>query len=138
MYLRFVTEGYRTDYELYGTQGESLVGLYDGLRSAILEVTTDDVRFDDIIRKSAIAFASQETGILIVDNEESPGILFYTFPNGLGKLASQIAAELGIFARNMQVSFQVSPQVLVRLRKIDVEFDIKMLCKPLAVVQNHG
>lgn len=156
MYLRFVTDGYSTNYEMYGAQSESLVGLYDAMRSAILEVTAEAVvvkkssegallgmkdspemfGYDTLENqiKAATSYAHKKTEVFIADTEQGPGTLFYTFPAGLYSLAAEIATKTVSLAKYMQNSFQMSSDILSRLDELDREFYPQMLHKPLAVV----
>lgn len=147
MYLRFVTDGYSTNYEMYGAQSESLVGLYDALRSAILEVTAEVV----VLRRStlaemaslieashdtkpleskvasAMAFATRATKVYIANDEKDPGTLLYIFPAGFGLFAIQTAEETVKFAKDMQSTYHIEPEGLERLNAFDVEFDVSIL-----------
>lgn len=150
MFLRFFAGKFAADFELYGAQAESVTGLYDALRSAIIDVTADAVVLrassDSCIKvmaesaspdakavhdqiAGAIVFATQtvEVYLSLTNDPSSPRTLLYTFADGLGEIADQLAKEVNRWAKEMQTHHQISPAALAFMSGLCTEFDPSVL-----------
>lgn len=153
MFLRFVTEGHVEDYDLYGAQAESVLGLYDSVRSAVLDITANAVVLEDsslsceaalaarapaepmqaerlerLVKETAKAraFASQPTKIYIGTGPiKTPTVTpFFEVKIGLESLARRICKETSAFAESIG---HVEAEAGMIMRELDSEFNPGLL-----------
>jgi hypothetical protein len=143
MILRFVSGDYSEDFELYGAQAESTVGLFDALRSAILDLTADAVVMASSVpsitaalkaakkgveRQAAYekqlaasrSFAGVETNVYLVrDGKKAPQVLFLSFPTGMKDAAERIVSETAVFAADLASVYRPTFAAYEMLSELD-------------------
>ena len=162
MLLRFRSENYSADFELYGAQAESVLGVYDALRSAIIDVTADAVVLrdssevciaaleeqEDGVKLKALAeqvamsraFAEQPTEVYMIERSEGrgPEVPFFSFPGGLGTVADQLLADLATLARALNGNFGFKPAALAVLTGLDGAYDASVLPTPIEKAKSRS
>lgn len=159
MLLRYVCGGKNTDVELFGAQSESLIGIYDAVRSSVLDITADAIVMRESSAAGLAAFKSAgkdpaalveqiaasallaggPVDLYLVDKTKagSTSTLFMQFPEGLGALAEAIAGDTATFARDLISGIGITDGAVQLLSGVDQEYapDIlpTVLHRPLPV-----
>lgn len=144
MIVRFQTEGHApADFELIGAQAESTVGLFDAIRSGILDVTADAVvlqvstaassaalakagkseKYSALVAQfeAAKAFTVQPVTVHLIPEAKAKPVLFLTFAEGLGQTALALAAETAHFMSSIFQALRPTAAALDVLDGLDNE-----------------